>query len=557
VAATRASGSHEPGAAARRAAALRSRRGTRRRTLSIGVAVPRQIIINATPQESRVAIMENARLVEIGIERARERGIAGSIYKGRVSRVLPGMQAAFLDVGLPKAAFLPGSDLYPASADEYTLSEAAFDSEGAAPAVAPAAPVAEGNARRSFPPIQERLAKDQEIIVQIGKEPMGTKGARVTSNVSLPGRYLVYLPYSQRVGVSRRIASEEERDRLREAVEAVAPSDGGIIIRTASEGISKREIQSDLRLLRKLWSQLSRKAEQLPAPALLHQDLDVILRTIRDVSSTDVTRVVVDNRRDYQRVLDFIGTVMPRWHPRVDLYEHVEPIFERYGIESQIAKTLERKVWLRSGGYIVIDHTEALTAIDVNTGRFVGKTDHHETALKTNLEAARVIVEQLRLRNIGGLIVLDFIDMERAEDRKAVLAALTDALRSDKAKANIVGFSELGLVEMTRQRTRESLNQRLCEPCPMCAGRGTVKAIATIGYELLRRIRREATMNGPLRELSANVHPDVASFLADHEPAALRELERELGIQITLRPAPTLQRDQFEVVAVAADQGTG
>jgi ribonuclease G len=517
--------------------------------------VARQIIINSTPQESRVALMENARLVEIGIERSRERGIAGSIYKGRVSRVLPGMQAAFIDVGLPKAVFLPASDLYPVSADEYTLSEAAFEAEGAPAAIAPAAEAPEAPARQSFPPIEERLTKDQEIIVQITKEPMGTKGARVTSNVSLPGRYLVFLPYSRRVGVSRRIASEEERDRLREAVEAVAPSDGGIIIRTASEGFSKREIQSDLRLLRKLWSQLSRKAEQLPAPALLHQDLDVILRTIRDVSSTDVTRVVVDNRRDYQRVLDFIATVMPRWHPRVDLYEHVEPIFERYGIESQIMKALERKVWLRSGGYIVIDHTEALTAIDVNTGRFVGKTDHHDTALKTNLEAARVIVEQLRLRNIGGLIVLDFIDMERGEDRKAVLAALTDALKLDKAKANVVGFSDLGLVEMTRQRTRESLHQRLCEPCPTCSGKGAVKSVASVGYEVLRRIRREATMNGPLRELTATVHPEVASFLAEAEPAALRELERELSLSISLRASSHLARDQFEVVGVAAELG--
>jgi ribonuclease G len=526
--------------------------------------VPRQIIINGTPQESRVAIMENARLLEIQIERARERGIAGSIYKGRVSRVLPGMQAAFVDVGLPKAAFLPASDLFGASADEVALSDSTFDPSGSAPDVpeadvgdaerrgAPSAPPAHG-----FPPIEERLTRGQDIVVQITKEPMGTKGARITSNVSLPGRYLVFLPLSHRVGVSRRILAEEERVRLREAVEAVAPNEGGIIIRTASEGVSKREIQSDLRLLRKLWTQLARRAEKLPAPALLHQDLDVILRCIRDVSGTDVTRVVVDNRRDYQRILDFIATVMPRWHPRVELYELGEPIFERYGIEAQIARGLERKVWLKSGGYIVIDHTEALTAIDVNTGRFVGKTDLHETALRTNLEAARVIVDQLRLRNIGGLIVLDFIDMERAEARKAVLAALTDALKTDKARANILGLSELGLIEMTRQRTRESLSQRMCDPCPTCAGKGQVRSTAAVAYEVLRRIRREATMNAPLERVAVSVHPDVAGFLSEYEPAAIRELERELQIQISLRQSRDLGHAEYEVTGVAAMPGTG
>ncbi len=526
----------------------------------------RQIIINSTPQESRVAVMENARLLEIHIERARERGIAGSIYKGRVTRVLPGMQAAFVDVGLPKAAFLPNSDLYVVSADEYALADAAQEANGAHPlpapvAEAPADPAAAASpappAGRTLPSIEERLQKGQDVIVQIGKEPMGTKGARVTANISLPGRYLVYLPYSRQVGVSRRIASEEERDRLREAVESVATRDGGIIIRTACEGVSKREIQSDLRLLRKLWTQLARKAEKLPAPALLHTDLDVTLRSLRDLSSSDVTRVVIDSRREYQRVLDFIANVMPRWRPRIDLYEHVEPIFERYGIEAQIARGLERKVWLKSGGYIIIDHTEALTAIDVNTGRFVGKTDQHETALRTNLEAARVIVDQLRLRNIGGLIVIDFIDMEAAEHRKAVLAALTDALKTDKARANILGLSELGLVEMTRQRTRESLTQRLCEPCPTCGGRGHIKGVATTAYEVLRRIRREATMNAPLSQVTVTLHPSVAAFLSQVEPAALRELERELNVAVLVHQTDHLDPAAFEVVGVSAVPGTG
>jgi len=518
--------------------------------------VPRQIIINSTPQEARVATMENARLLEIQIERARERSLAGSICKGRVLRVLPGMQAAFVDIGLDKAAFLPGADFYPFSADEYALSEPPLEAEATGPvggetSDAPLAPPV--RRPRVVPPIETLLQKGQDIIVQISKEPLGTKGARVTSNISVPGRYLVYLPISRQIGVSRRIASEEERQRLREAVEAVAASDsGGIIIRTACEGVSKREIQSDLRLLRKLWTRLSRKAETLPAPAILHQELDVILRTMRDLAAGDVTRVVVDNRRDYQRILDFIDEVMPRWRPRIELYELVEPIFERYGIEAQIAKALDRKVWLKSGGYIVIDHTEALTAIDVNTGRFVGKTDHHETALRTNLEAARVIVDQLRLRNIGGLIIIDFIDMERAEHRKAVLGALTEALKADKARANIVGLSELGLVEMTRQRTRESLARRLCEPCPTCNQRGVVKGVATTAYEVLRRIRREALLNAPAPQVIVEVHAAVASFLAQYEPAALRELERELAIEIVLRKADTGLPVDYAVTAVVA-----
>ena len=520
--------------------------------------MPRQIIINSTPQEARVATMENARLLEIQLERMRERSMAGSICKGRVLRVLPGMQAAFVDIGLEKAAFLPAADFFPLSADEYALREPTFEAEpadappAAVASVAGTEPATTPRRPRNAPPIEERLQKGQDIIVQISKEPIGTKGARVTSNISLPGRYLVYLPFSHQIGVSRRIASEDERQRLREAVEAVASESGGIIIRTACEGVSKREIQSDLRLLRKLWTRLARKAETLPAPAILHQELDVILRTMRDLSASDVTRVVVDNRRDYQRILDFIDEIMPRWRPRVELYDLVEPIFERYGIEAQIGKALERKVWLKSGGYIVIDHTEALTAIDVNTGRFVGKTDQHETALRTNLEAARVIVDQLRLRNIGGLIVIDFIDMENAEHRKAVLAALTEALKADKARANIVGLSELGLVEMTRQRTRESLARRLCEPCPTCNQRGIVKGVATTAYEVLRRIRREATMNGPVQQVVVHLHPSVAAFLARYEPAALRELERELSAEILVQQTPDGMPAEYSVTPVVA-----
>ncbi len=494
--------------------------------------------------------MDHARLKEIFIERPRERGLAGSIYKGCVTRVLPGMQAAFVDIGLEKAAFLPASDFYPVPEEDAQFD---FNSTDAPPP--PGSDGTEAAAveprASALPPIEERLRKGNEIIVQIAKEPIATKGARVTSNISIPGRFLVYLPFNDHIGVSRRIVSEEERERLRQAVDSVRPQ-GGIILRTACEGVSKREIQYDLRVLRKLWGRIAKKAEAVAAPAHLHDDLDVILRTMRDGVSTDVTRVLVDHRRDYERILDFMATVMPKWRPRVELYQHAEPIFERYGIEGQIAKALERKVWLKSGGYLIIDHTEALTTIDVNTGRFVGHDNQEDTVLRTNLEATQLIVDQLRLRNIGGLIVIDFIDMENSEHRKTVLAALADALKTDKARVKLLGISELGLVEMTRQRTRESLLQRLCEPCPTCGGRGRVKAVATTAYEILRRIRREAAVNGPLRQIVVKAHPQVAAFLREHEAVGLQDLRRELHVDVVLQDSTALQTGQYDLTSVAA-----
>jgi ribonuclease G len=516
--------------------------------------VSRQIVINATPQEARVAVMENARLAEIFIERTREKGIAGSIYKGRVSRVLPGMQAAFVDIGLLKAAFLHASDFFPIAV-EGRFAPAQFEEEDllVSPAQAIATPAEAQDRTAELPPIEERLKKGQEILVQISKGPIGNKGARLTSNISIPGRYLVYLPLSQGIGTSRRITDEKERERLQAAVTSVGTGGGGIIIRTACEGVTKREIQADLRVLRRLWAQVTRRRDTLSTPSPLHADLDVILRTVRDLFTTDVTRIVVDNRRDYQRIVDFVETAMPRLRPRVELYDSPQAIFERYGIESQIVKALEHKVWLRSGGYIVIDYTEALTAIDVNTGRYVGDANQADTILKTNLEAARVIVEQLRLRNIGGLIIIDFIDMEDLDHRSAVLAEFERASESDRARTTILGISELGLLEMTRKRTRESLAQRLCETCPTCAGKGRVKAVAAIAYEVLRRLRREGVMNAPLQALDVTLHPMVAAFLDREEPAALREIEHELGIEVRLKNSADRPPDHYEVTAVASE----
>lgn len=507
----------------------------------------REIIINSAPYETRVALLEQKRLTEVFIERARDRGVAGNIYKGRVTRVLPGMQAAFVDIGLEKAAFLHGSDLYADLGDEFIteedlLADTVEEGEDA------------GNHRPALRrvPIEERLKKGQEIVVQVAKQPIGSKGARVTSVISLPGRHLVFTPSTHHVGVSRRIEDEDERARLKEIVESERPQEGGFIIRTACEGLSKREIQGDSRFLLKLWDRILHKSDRAGAPTLLHYDMDLVLRTVRDLFTADTQRLVVDNPRDYQRILDFLDTVMPRLKPRVELYENTEPIGDRFGIDSQIAKALERKVWLKSGGYIVIDHTEALTVIDVNTGRFVGKKTQEETVLQTNLEAAKVIIEQLRLRNIGGLIVIDFIDMEDGTNQRQVFETLGDSLKKDKARSKVLRISDLGLIEMTRKRTRESLAQVLCAPCPECTGRGFVKSTETIAHEILRRVQREAALNPGVVQIMVQVHPAVAQFLEREEERILRSLEAQLGKKVLIKPLADLEESRYEVIAVEA-----
>lgn len=507
----------------------------------------REIIISSAPYETRVALMEQRRLIEVFIERARDKGVTGNIYKGKVTRVLPGMQAAFVDIGLEKAAFLHGSDLYAELGDEFIAEEGVTPIE-----VVADAPSTNQKAAARRVPIEERLKKGQEILIQVAKPPIGSKGARITSAISLPGRYLVFTPSSHHLGVSRRIEDEGERVRLKEIVQSERPPEGGFIIRTACEGLSKREIQGDIRFLVKLWNRIVHKSEQVGAPVLLHYDMDLVLRTVRDLFSADTHRLVVDSPRDHQRILDFVDTVMPRLKPRIELYTEAEPIFDRFGIETQIAKALERKVWLKSGGYIVIEHTEALTVIDVNTGRFVGKKSQEETVLQTNLEAAKTIVEQLRLRNIGGLIVIDFIDMDDKANQREVFEVLGDYLKKDKARSKLLRISELGLIEMTRKRTRESLAQLLCTPCPTCDGRAHVKSTATIAYEVLRRIQREAALNPKLEQISVQVHPAVAEFLSKEEDRTLHTLETTLAKKIIIKAAADLSENQYEVTGVEA-----
>jgi ribonuclease G len=555
--------------------------------------VKKQIVLNCTPQETRVAILEGVRLAEIYIERLRSRGVVGNIYKARVQRVLPGMQAAFVDVGFEKAAFLHASDflheigeLVPlvsgsavadasqrdeeigGAAEPNTLEEFSVDSAeeeagdesgnsvsrlplsvDAFGEASPAEPRARRRAKRA--PLESKLSRGQEILVQVSKEPIGTKGSRVTSYVSLAGRYLVFMPTTNHIGVSRRIAEEQERKRLRDLVISLRPpGGGGFIVRTVCEGLSKREIQADINFLTRQWERITRKSESVAAPAVLYYDMDQVQRTVRDLLTPEVGRVWVDSPHEHQRILELVDTLAPRLKGRIALYEEAEPIFTYFGIETQIDKALERKVWLKSGGYLVIERTEALTAVDVNTGRYVGKKNQNETILRTNLEAAEEVVRQLRLRNIGGLIIIDFIDMEQSGDRQRVYETLQEAVRQkDKAQTKILQISELGLVEMTRKRSRESLEQLLCSPCPHCEGTGSTKSAATVSYEILRKVQNSSTFPAESPRVVVKTSSAVAAFLSDSENRVLDQIEKAIGRRIIIKAQEAFRLGQYEIVA--------
>jgi ribonuclease G len=499
----------------------------------------REIFINSTPQESRIAIMEDGILAEFVVERKQERGIAGNLYKGKVARVLPGMQAAFVEIGMEKAGFLHASDFFDIPEDVQLIASSGDEVEFED------APKPPPSARRL--PLEKRISAGEEILVQVAKDPLGTKGARVTSHVSLPGRYMVFMPNTKHIGISRRIEGEEERKRLKEIAHSLGTADGGFILRTACEGRSKREIQRDLRFLTKLWKRIQQKAETAAAPVIIHQDLDLITRTIRDFFTPDTEKVVVDSAKDHRRIVDFVRNFMSRLRSKIVLYSDSEPLFDRYAIEEKIEKALDRRVWLRSGGYIIIERTEALTAIDVNTGRFVGRRNQEETIFKTNFEAAHEVVRQLRLRNVGGIIIIDFIDMEKEANRKKVYEALKDALKKDKARTNILKISELGLVEMTRQRTRESLENQLLSPCPHCDGRGRIKSSVTIAYDVLRAIKKQQMNLENGKNIIVRLHPDVANFLYDEKNNSLDNLEREINHKIIIKVSQELRHEQYEI----------
>jgi ribonuclease G len=540
--------------------------------------VRRELIINSCPLEARVALLEDRVLTEFMVERGGQRGLAGNVYKGRVMRVLPGMQAAFVDIGLEKAGFLHVSDFLDEvgafgalaremdeeevetepvnggepelpvdlnAAEEEVVPQEPDGSEGASPPRPRRR--RRGGPRRSRLPIEQQLRRNQEIIVQIAKEPIGTKGSRLTSFISLPGRHLVYMPTTNHLGMSRRIESGEERNRLRSIVNEVRPQQGGFIIRTACEGVSKREIQQDVTFLTRLWADVVKKAESQPPPTLLYADLDLALRAIRDLFSSDVERLWCDHPPTYERLAQFVQQYMPRLRSRLSLYEGHEPIFDHFGIEPQIERALERKVWLKSGGYLVFDQAEALTAIDVNTGRFVGKKNQEETVLKTNLEAVEEVATQLRLRNIGGIIIVDFIDMAREGNRKRVSEALSQALRRDKARTSMFKISELGLVQMTRKRTRDSLEAMLTEECPRCAGRAVIKSMPTLAAEVLRAIQRDASHRNHGGMLLVKLNPEMARYLYGPGFKGLEELEQRLDVKVVLKSKDGLEPGAFEI----------
>jgi ribonuclease G len=548
--------------------------------------VKREIAINASALEVRVALLEDNALAEFYLERNRQVGLAGNIYKGKVTRVLPGMQAAFVDIGLEKAGFLHVSDFYDGVSalntvaevigEEDVETEPIGDNEFADAETNPADEAgANGNGDESGParasrgrrrgrgrrsqapqrsrlPIEQQLRRGQDIMVQIAKEPMGTKGARLTSSISLPGRHLVYTPASNHIGVSRRIASAEERARLRADVGELRPPQGGFIVRTACEGVSRREIQRDVGFLTKLWSSILRKNESMPPASILYSDLDVALRIVRDLFSSEVDRLWCDDPTTYSRIVQFVQNYMPRLRARVTLHDGATPLFDRFDIEPQIERALDRKVWLKSGGYLVFDQAEALTAIDVNTGRFVGKRSQDDTIFKTNLEAVEEVVNQLRLRNIGGIIIVDFIDMDREGDRKKVSDALAVALKRDKARTSALKISELGLVQMTRKRTRESLEKLLTDTCPRCDGRRVVKSVPTLAAEVLRGIQREAVSKSAGDMLIVKLNPEVARYLYDHGAKDLETLEQRLSTKIVLRSNDGLELGAFELARAPA-----
>ena len=499
-----------------------------------------ELVINTTSHETRIALIENGTIAELYIERSRVKGIVGNIYKGRVIRVLPGMQAAFVDIGMEKAAFLYVADVFEAIEDYETFMDGNDKKENGGEG--------EGQAQGLSPlhPIEELLQEGQEILVQVSKEPIGTKGARITSHISLPGRHLVYMPTVDHVGVSRRIENETERERLKDIVERIKPSSGGFIIRTVSEGKSEEDLLKDMQYLTKLWEEIVKKNEKAHAPCLIHSDLDVTQKVVRDILSEDVDRIVVDAKPEYDKIVQFISTFMPKIKYSIELYEENEPIFDHFGLEVEISRALGRKVWLKSGGYIIIEQTEALTAVDVNTGRYVGKHNLEDTILKTNLEAVKEIAYQLRLRNIGGIIIIDFIDMEKEVNREKVFTALEEALKADKSKTNILKMSELGLVEMTRKRVRESIGRLMCEPCPYCEGLGYIKSKTTVCQEIFRELRREMLdVHGSKAMLT--VHPQVADLLYDEERRGLEDLEKRFKKRITVRAKPGFHQEQFEI----------
>ena len=501
-----------------------------------------KLLVESDPHQTRIAVLEDDRLTEIFVERHRHRGLVGNIYKGRVTRVLPGMQAAFVDIGLERDAFLYVSDVAPdveaieeSDPIELDLDEPRSD-EG-------------GGGAHPMPSIDDLLKAGQEIIVQVVKDPLPSKGARISTHVTLPGRYLVLLPTVRHFGVSRRIEDEAERERLLSVLAELPLSGDGLIVRTVGEGRGREEFETDLAYLSKLWEKTRHRSSRVAAPTLLHQDLDLALRIVRDLLTSDYSVLWVDGEETYTRIVEFLDQVQPNLVGKVRLFRQNNTLFEQFGIEEQIEGALKSKVWLKSGGYIVINPTEALVAIDVNTGRFVGESNLEDTVLQTNLEAVGEIVRQIRLRDLGGIIVIDLIDMIEPANREQVFARLETEIRKDRAKTKVLNISEFGLVEVTRKRSRSNLERLLTQTCPYCAGRGRIKSIATICLNIRKDLLRLRDRSHP-SEILLRVHPEVSRALQQEERSIHEEVERSLGAKILIQSDPELHHERFAILEV-------
>ena len=488
-----------------------------------------EILINWSPQETRVAVVEHGAVQELHVERALERGLVGNVYLGKVVRVLPGMQSAFIDIGLDRTAFLHVADLMS------SINSRHADAEPGKTEVAPALP------------IEKQLFEGRAIMVQVLKDPIGTKGARLTAQISIAGRLLVFLPQDSHIGVSQKIPPKQRED-LRQRLQALAgESGGGFILRTNGEEASDAELSEDIAYLRKTWARIKDASLRLPPTSVLHQDLNLLQRVLRDVVSEDTQSIRVDSREQFSKLQTFATEFMPATLKKIQLYAGERPIFDLLSIDEEIARALGRRVELKSGGYLIIDQTEALTTVDVNTGGFVGARNFDETIFKTNLEAAQTIARQLRLRNLGGIVIVDFIDMLRDNHRDAVLVEFKKQLARDRIKTTVNGFSALGLLEMTRKRTRESLSHQLCEPCSACSGKGVVKTARSVTYDILREILREARQFNP-REFRVVAAPQVIELFLDEESQHLADLSTFIGKPISLQSEVAMAQEHYDVV---------
>ncbi|HHP7233445.1 MAG TPA: ribonuclease E/G [Desulfobacterales bacterium] len=501
----------------------------------------RKLLINETSHETRVALLEDGEIVELFIERDDESDIAGNIYKGRVQRVLPGIQAAFIDIGLQQAAFIYVDDVLGERIEE--LEQLLIEDEEE-PDLSAETSILSDVQR---PPIEDLLIEGQEIMVQVAKSPIGTKGARVTSHISLPGRFLVLMPTSTHIGISRKIEDTNEKARLKETLLALRNDTCGYIVRTAAEGIEADRLSSDMRFLKNVWENIQRRYRTAPVPCLMHQELNLSLRAVRDLLIHEAESLVIDSPRGYQKILDFLDVYMPSLKGNVSLYEEPEPIFDAYNIEGDISRALRKKIWLKSGGYIVIEHTEALVAIDVNTGRYVGKQNLEETILKTNLEAVKEIAYQVRLRDIGGIIIIDFIDMQKRSNQEKVFHELKEAFKKDRSKTHILPMSEMGLIQMTRKRNKKPLNRILCELCENCDGEAYVLSQQTVCYAIYREVLKESR-SATASRFTIKVNPQVAELLHGEESRLIAELEKNVGKPIVIYPNARFHVEEFEIL---------